>query len=125
MRGPQIGLLTALLTLLASPAELCAQEDFATDGQAWNSVSELIRIAQTREIPLAIPEHLDIGTLEPGDSLLILSPRDELPAAEITAFLHAGGRACLADDFGSGDALGATGFAARLWASRRRVWLLK
>lgn len=82
-----------------------AQDDFATDGQAWNSVSELIRIAQAREIAVAIPSRLDVGELQPSDALLILSPRDELPAAELTAFLHAGGRACLADDFGEGDSL--------------------
>lgn len=88
----------------ASPA-LAQGPDYATDSGEWNSVSRLIQIARDRQIPVETPDRLDVGTLQPTDSLLILHPREALPAPAVTAFLRAGGRAALADDFGAGDAL--------------------
>ncbi len=113
MRRPRLGLTAILrcviahgailLSALAPAGSASAQPDFAPDGSAWNSVSELIRIAQSREITVAIPSRLDIGEVEANDALLILAPQEELPAGALTAFLNAGGRACVADDFGAGD----------------------
>src|SRR5687768_11025629 len=80
-------------------------EDFATEGGAWNSVSELMQLARDRGITIEVPARLDAGTLSPADALLILSPDEPLPSREITAFLRAGGRVLLADDFGAGDSL--------------------
>jgi len=82
-----------------------AQADYATSGSGWNTVSELIQAAHTRQLTLEIPNRLDVGTLQPNDSLLILSPRESLPGPALTAFLRSGGRVCLADDFGRGDEL--------------------
>lgn len=80
-------------------------EDFATEGDAWNSVSRLMRIARERCAHVEAPKRLDIGTLTPDDALLILSPAEPLPSREITELLRAGGRVALADDFGAGDSL--------------------
>ncbi|MCZ7678948.1 MAG: DUF4350 domain-containing protein [Sandaracinaceae bacterium] len=95
------------LALLAGPSAAGAQppDDFATSGGAWNSVSELMQIARQRGVEPRIAERLDVGTLGPTDSLLILHPRAALPARELTAFLRSGGRVLLADDFGAGDSL--------------------
>lgn len=90
---------------LLLPQGAAAQADFRTDGDAWNSVSMMIRIAQERRIDLVIPDRLDVGTLRPIDAVLILHPDQELPGAALTAFLRDGGRACLADDFGAGSSL--------------------
>lgn len=95
----------AVLALaIAAPLRARAQADFATSGDAWNSVSELMRIADERGVRVEIPSRLDVGTLQPSDALLILHPTDPMPGAALTAFLRDGGRACLADDFGQGDA---------------------
>lgn len=82
-----------------------AQDDFATRGGGWNSVSQLILIARERGITVEIPQRLDAGTLRPSDSLLILGPNEAPPSREITGFLRAGGRVLLADDFGAGRSL--------------------
>lgn len=95
----------ALFVLLLPAGGASAQQDYATDQARWNSVSELIRIAERREISVIASDRLDAGELDPADSLLILSPQRELPTGALTAFLRAGGRACLADDFGTGEPL--------------------
>ena len=105
VRAAPIAFATLLTVALLRPAPAGAQADFATEGDAWNSISSLIQIARERQIPVVIPDRLDIGTLQPSDALLILNPRQELPGAAITAFLRDGGRACLADDFGAGSSL--------------------
>lgn len=103
---PIVSLSIACL-VMASASGAWAQEDadFAPQGGAWNSVSELMQIARTRGVEPRIVDRLDVGTLEPADSLLILNPREPLPTRELTAFLRSGGRVLLADDFGAGDSL--------------------
>ncbi|MGE0787097.1 MAG: DUF4350 domain-containing protein [Sandaracinaceae bacterium] len=105
MLRSRIALGGVLLAALISPAAARAQLDFDPDSGAWNSVTRLVRYTQGREIATVIPDRLDVGTLTPNDSLLILEPRHGLPPAELTAFLRAGGRACLADDYGAGMSL--------------------
>ncbi len=96
----------ALAAAVASTAH--AQDDgadFAPRGGAWNSVSALMQIARDRGVEPHVVERLDVGTLQPADSLLILHPNAALPASELTAFLRSGGRVALADDFGAGQSL--------------------
>jgi len=88
-----------------SRADAQPDADYALEGDAWNSVSRLMQIARDRELRMDAPARLDVGILQPGDSLLILHPREAPPASGITAFLRAGGRVALADDFGAGDTL--------------------
>ncbi len=104
MRAPSLGLML-LCVIGARPSPVVAQADFATSGDAWNSVSELIQLAEERQLTVEIPDRLDVGTLQGSDALLILNPRSDLPGSAITAFLRDGGRVCLADDFGRGDQL--------------------
>lgn len=103
----RIACFSIALALLAGPGAARAQQegDFATTGGAWNSVSELMQIARQRGVEPRAVERLDVGTLSPADSLLILHPRAPLPARELTAFLRSGGRVLLADDFGAGESL--------------------
>src|SRR5688500_5142295 len=103
-RRPTLAAIACAASLaIAAPA--IAQDDFAPSGGSWNSVSELIQFARDRGVPVEIPDRLDVGTLRPTDSLLILHPNEPIPSREITAFLRAGGRVLLADDFGAGDSL--------------------
>lgn len=108
-RAVRAALPTALLLAALAPAPAGRAHaqggDFAPAGGAWNSVSELVQIARAREIEIVTPDRMDVGTLRPNDSLLILHPRAELPANALTRFLRAGGRVALADDFGAGDSL--------------------
>ncbi|MBX3271862.1 MAG: PepSY domain-containing protein [Sandaracinaceae bacterium] len=124
--APIAGLVSLALALTAaSPGVALAQADFETSGDAWNSVSQLMRIAEERGRTVEIPERFDVGTLDPSDSLLILSPSRELPGAGLTAFLRDGGRACVADDFGEADTFLALFSIARALPSAPSSMLLR
>ncbi|UJR79036.1 DUF4350 domain-containing protein [Sandaracinus amylolyticus] len=94
------------LALVAIAARAGAQDaDFAPESDAWNGLGRFVAIARERGVTLEIPARLDVGTLQPADALVIVSPNDELPAASLTDFMRAGGRIALGDDFGRGDTL--------------------
>ncbi|MFK7992317.1 MAG: DUF4350 domain-containing protein [Sandaracinaceae bacterium] len=97
----------ALVLFLAAgaPTPSAAQDDFGFDAAAWNGASELRAIAETRHSGVQLPDRLDVGTLGPNDSVLILHPQDSLPGSGLTGFLRAGGRVALADDYGEGTSL--------------------
>ncbi len=101
-------LLACVGILVASPDVLEAQAsgsnaDFATGNVGWNGLSGLLDVAREEDATLIVTRRLDIGTLTPSDGLLIVHPLEPLPTEAITAFLQAGGRVALADDFGAAD----------------------
>jgi hypothetical protein len=105
---PSSGVLaSALLGWAVLHPTLARAQDFATGSGDWNSVSELVAIARgdAEVVIVGTEDRLDVGTLRPNDSLLILHPREPLPAREVTGFLRAGGRVALADDYGQAGTL--------------------
>lgn len=79
-----------------------SHDDFATSNRDWNGTSGLIGLAEDEGIRVFIVDELDMAELGPVDGLLIVHPETELPAEELSAFMRAGGRVALADDFGTG-----------------------
>src|SRR5689334_17134555 len=88
-----------------SAAPGLAQDDFAPEGDAWNGISQLLRMAREQQIQVRLVDRLDAGTLQPRDALLILGPETAPSSQPITAFLRAGGRVALADDYAAGESL--------------------
>ena len=88
----------------ASPSEL-ANADFSTLNVGWNGLSEFIEVARLEGVTVEVTQHLVLGELAATDAVIIVHPTEALPAAGLTAFLRAGGRVALADDFGAGDSL--------------------
>ena len=95
--------LSSSLWLLAAPA--AAQPDYAPDSEAWNGLATLRATFREQSVELRAPRTLDLESLGTDDALLILYPRRPLPAAGLAAFMRAGGRVALADDFGLGEEL--------------------
>jgi hypothetical protein len=54
---------------------------------------------------VAITRHLDLERLSPSDALLVVHPQGHLDVGELEAFMRAGGRVALFDDYGSGSEL--------------------
>lgn len=79
--------------------------DFAPDNEQWNGLSELLAVAAEEDAHVEVVTRLDLGTLTPADGLLIVHPTEELPSEALSAYMRAGGRVALADDFGAGDSL--------------------
>ena len=98
-----IGLCAILAGSLADPLQVEAQIDFDPASTGWNGLSEWVQLAGPAEIRLDTPERVDVGELSPSDAIVLVHPDRDLPIASLSAFLRAGGRVVLADDFGSGE----------------------
>lgn len=93
-----------LLSCLASTAAAAPLDPYGTD---WEGLSQLVILAQEQLGPdrVVVTKRLDLDRLQPGDALLLVHPERELDADELFAFVDAGGRIALLDDFGRGDGL--------------------
>lgn len=99
---PRLLLLGAVLAI-ASPA-LGA---FEFKDASWEGSSELLQLARERlgSQRVKVVAKLDFSSLTPGDGVLVLHPEVELKYDEVSAFLAAGGRLAVLDDFGAADRL--------------------
>jgi hypothetical protein len=101
--GIRLGPLFAalFLVLLAAPARAA----FDVNDTTWEGTSELFELAKKRfgRERLEIAATLDYAKLTPKDGLVILHPDVALDYDELSAFMRAGGRVALLDDYGSGD----------------------
>ena len=99
-------LLTLSLVLGADEASARASDlgahgrDFHVGHKGWNGLSELRRLADDLGCPLQVRRTLDWSSIDGQDVLILLHPESELDEAATLAYLSAGGRVILADDFG-------------------------
>jgi hypothetical protein len=115
-----LGLLLAVSALCAR-ARPAAAAPFDTRGEDWEGLSQLVRIAQSElgaQRVIAVSGHaaaghastertvtLSLRNLKREDALLIVHPERTLDVDELAAFMRAGGRIILFDDYGTGDEL--------------------
>ncbi|PID39430.1 MAG: hypothetical protein CSA24_02600 [Deltaproteobacteria bacterium] len=90
-----------LLTLLLRPGASSAQTDYLPDNSAWNGTSELANLATGLQLPIQLATRLDYDELDDKTVLILLYPRSEIDARKLHEFLRRGGKALIADDFGS------------------------
>ncbi len=78
---------------------------FDANDTTWEGGSELFELAKKRlgRDRLEIAATLDYSKLTPKDGVVVLHPEVQLDYAELSAFLGAGGRLALLDDYGTGD----------------------
>lgn len=95
----------ALLLALHAKTAGAAPFDFADT--SWEGTSELLALARERlgNDRVRIVARLDYSELSPRDGILLLHPEVEPDYGELSAFLAAGGRLALLDDYGLGDRL--------------------
>ncbi|HEY6078874.1 MAG TPA: DUF4350 domain-containing protein [Polyangiaceae bacterium] len=88
-------------------ASRVAAAAFDLNDTTWEGGSELFELAKKRfgRERIEIAATLDYSKLTPKDGLVILHPEVTLDYEELRAFLAAGGRLALVDDYGTGDAL--------------------
>ncbi len=78
-------------------------QDFRPSSRAWNGLRDLLSVAEEAGVRIDTPREVDVPALEPSDALLIVHPTEPLPKGSLAAFLRAGGRVAIADDFGRAD----------------------
>lgn len=80
---------------------------FDLKGQDWEGLSQFLRLAEAelgigRVVPTST---LDLHKLSPADAVVLVHPTRALDVDELEAFLRAGGRIVLLDEYGTGDDL--------------------
>ena len=81
-------------------------DDFAPTSDAWNGLGYLRSTATEANVRLDIRSSLDWGAVDERQILLVIAPKvplDPAAQAQLAAYLGAGGRLILADDFRAGD----------------------
>jgi hypothetical protein len=103
--GRRCSVLWLLSIILFSSVTHARAFDFNDDG--WEGTSELLELARGRlgRDRVELVATLDYGVLGAGDGVLVLHPESKLNAVEVGAFLSAGGRLALLDDYGVGSDL--------------------
>ncbi len=104
---PQLSLRTARCVLSLVCFCLCfsvgsARAAFAPDDRGWEGCSELVALARSQlgDARVRVVSSLDYSLLEPRDAILFLHPEVEIRFHAVAAFLGAGGRAAVVDDYG-------------------------
>lgn len=84
-----------------------ARAAFDFNDTTWEGASDLLDAARAKlgRDRVVIAATLEYDKLKPEDGVLLLAPKTDLLHSEISAFLRAGGRLALVDDFGTGSAL--------------------
>jgi hypothetical protein len=93
----------ALAAVMSVAAPALAADDYATANREWNGLSDLATIAAGRGLTLEERTQIAWNELGPDDVLFILYPTSQVEPAHLAAFLRAGGRALIGDDFGRAD----------------------
>jgi hypothetical protein len=76
-------------------------------GQDWEGLAQFVSIAQAElgTQRVVVTSKLDMRSLGRGDALFLVHPQSSIDDGEMSAFMHAGGRVILLDDYGTGDEL--------------------
>jgi hypothetical protein len=84
------------------PGAPAAGGDFSAAEGGWQGLSEFARLAAEKlgKERLKVVAEVDFSALSPNDALIVLGPEVDLDGRAMTAFLAAGGRLALLDDFG-------------------------
>jgi hypothetical protein len=104
IRGVIACLIAALVTLPAGPLAAAALDPRSDD---WEGLSQFVRMAESElgTARVVATSTLDLHKLDPADSVIIVHPTRSLDVDELPAFMRAGGRVILLDDYGTGDDL--------------------
>lgn len=99
---PTLALVAALAVGSASDFASVGR-DFHVGHKGWNGLSELKRLADDLGCPLQVRRTLDWSSLDGQDVLVVIHPESELGDSATTAYLSAGGRMVIADDYGKSE----------------------
>jgi len=96
-------------------------------GEDWEGLAQFVRLAQKELGPkrALAEQRLELGVLRGEDAIIVVHPDGPLEAEELSAFMAAGGRVVLLDDYGTGSGLLARFGIRRVPLSRHPVQMLR
>jgi hypothetical protein len=80
---------------------------FEVHGEDWEGLSQFVHAAEVEigTSRVVAEPTLDLHRLDPADAVVLVHPTRALDVEGLSAFMHAGGRVVLLDDYGTGDEL--------------------
>lgn len=104
LRAALAALVALWVSLWALPARA---QSFDAQEAGWEGTKVLVDLARAElgDARVVATNRLDWHSLSPADAILIIHPELAPDADEVSAFLRAGGRLAVLDDFGAGDRL--------------------
>ncbi len=122
-------LATLIMAWLVGAPRAALAQAFDAHEAGWEGTKVLVDLARAElgDARVDATNRLDWHALSPADALLILRPELAPDADEISAFLRAGGRVAVLDDFGASDRLlgGAPYHIKRVPAPRAPLYALR
>jgi hypothetical protein len=96
-----------LATLVLATPRHARAGAFDLNDAGWEGCAELLNLAQAElsSDRVLVTATLDWEEIRPSDGILVLHPTRPLDAEEAAAFMKAGGRLAVLDDYGKGDKL--------------------
>ncbi|HEX3345739.1 MAG TPA: DUF4350 domain-containing protein, partial [Polyangiaceae bacterium] len=96
-----------LLAMMALATRPAAAAPFDPDGEDWEGMSQFIRMAEAELGPnrVVVTSTLDMHDLGREDGVILVHPEHFVDSDDLSAFMRAGGRLVLLDDYGEGDGL--------------------
>ncbi len=107
VKGVRRALFVGVTYLLVSGSVSALAAPFDPIGRDWEGYAELVRILREEvgSPRVVVTGHLDWNQLGADDALLVAFPERPVDSDSAGAFVRAGGRLALLDDFGAGDDL--------------------
>jgi hypothetical protein len=95
------------MAVTAATTGSAAAAPFDPQGEDWEGLSDFVRMAQAELGPhrVVVTSTLDMHALRPEDGVILVHPDRFVDGDELSAFMRAGGRLVLLDDYGAGDGL--------------------
>lgn len=103
-RGPLLAALLAIAAAITAAGDARAGA-FDLNDTGWEGASEMLEIARSelgaaRVLPVAV---LNWNDVQPEDGVLAIHPLQAMDEGDTAAFMKAGGRLAILDDYGRGD----------------------
>ncbi len=95
--------------LARADAALASDRAFDPSGTDWQGLAQFVRIAEVElgsgHAVAVTGQPLDLHGIQPADALVLVHPTRALDVGALEAFMRAGGRVIVLDDYGTGDEL--------------------
>jgi hypothetical protein len=102
-----VALFATLALFYCTSARRAEAAPFDLKGEDWEGLSQFLHIAEVElgSSRTTATSTLDLHRLDPADAVVLVHPTRSLDVDELAAFMRAGGRVVLLDDYGTGDEL--------------------
>lgn len=119
--------LVGAMCVASYPLRSAEAAPFDPEGEDWQGLGDFSAGArgQLGDARVVVSKRLDLGRLAPQDGVLLVHPQRALDVDGLGAFMRAGGRVLVLDDYGTGDALFAHYGVQRVPLPSRPVRMLR